>query len=67
MTSSPGFPSTFACASWASTWCFELDGVAERCLYLDQIWATHTIEEVGQAILAFQKRIKPRPWRGIPL
>lgn len=48
-------------------WCFELDGVAERCLYLDQIWATHTIEEVGQEILAFQKRIKPRPWRGIPL
>lgn len=48
-------------------WSFQLDAVAERCLYLDQIIHSNSIEEVGKAILDFRARIKRRAWRTLPV
>ncbi len=47
-------------------WCFELGGVAERCLYIEDIVETQTLEEVGRAILLFQQSIERKPWQELP-
>jgi len=48
-------------------WCFEVDGVARRCLYLDYLLDTHTMWDVDRAINNFLYTIEPRPWMDIPL
>ena len=48
-------------------WAYELDAVAERCLYLDYLIDTHTRADVERAIANFRRTIKPREWREIPL
>lgn len=48
-------------------WCFELEGVAARCLYLDDIWDTQSMNQVSQAILRFRGTISPRPWKELPV
>ena len=49
----------------ALCWCFRLDAVARRVLYLDQIRETQTIGEVGQLINTSRRLVKrlrgPRP------
>jgi hypothetical protein len=48
-------------------WGFHLDGVVHRNLYLDQIKATDTAEEVALAIEQFRDSLpKTRPWTSIP-
>ncbi|MCW5870543.1 MAG: hypothetical protein KIS61_25015 [Candidatus Eremiobacteraeota bacterium] len=46
----------------AMYWGFRVDGLARRCLYLDQIKNTRSRGEVTQAIQRFRSTIKPRPW-----
>ena len=48
-------------------WSFYLDGVAERCLYLDRIKNTHDIEEVIHEITRFRGQITKRPWKELPV
>lgn len=48
-------------------WCYELDGVAERCLYRDLISPSRTIDEAGNAILGFRQTRRMRPWRALPM
>ncbi len=49
-------------------WGFDLDAVAQRCLYLDALLRTQTIWDVNVAIEAFRKRgAARRPWRDIPV
>ncbi|MEV6395830.1 DUF1152 domain-containing protein [Streptomyces sp. NPDC051907] len=46
---------------------FELEGLARRCLYLDQIEDTHLIRQVSSAIAAFRDDVvRQRPPRRIP-
>ncbi len=45
---------------------FELDAVARRCLYLDQLRGTRTIFEVSAVIEAFRHEVTTRPRRSIP-
>lgn len=48
-------------------WSFHLEGVVRRNLYLDQIKATDTAEEVALAIEKFRDSLpKTRPWTSIP-
>ena len=46
----------------AMYWGFQVDGLARRCLYLDQIKGTRSRGEVTQAIQRFRASINPRPW-----
>lgn len=48
-------------------WCFEVDGVARRCLYLDYLLDTYDRWDVHRAISNFLYTIKPREWMNIPL
>ena len=48
-------------------WSFHLDGVAERCLYLDKIKTTNSMEEVQHEITRFHAQITKRPWKELPV
>ncbi|AYF74530.1 DUF1152 domain-containing protein [Nocardia yunnanensis] len=48
-------------------WGFELDAVADRVLYRDDIAHATTAFEVAAAIEAFRDRTPIRPWRSIPV
>ena len=48
-------------------WCFDLDGVARRCLYLDYLKDTYNQWDVHRAISNYLYTIKPREWMDIPL
>ncbi|MFA5507855.1 MAG: DUF1152 domain-containing protein [Vulcanimicrobiota bacterium] len=50
-------------------WSFHLQGVAERCLYLDKLEKTQTAGEVHQAIHRFRENNQKdhRPWRDLPV
>ncbi len=48
-------------------WCFELDAVAKRCLYLPELLKTRSYNDVDQVIQKFQQDYPPtRPWTSIP-
>lgn len=46
----------------AMYWGFEVDGLARRCLYLDQIKNTRSRGEITRAIHQFRSTITPKPW-----
>jgi hypothetical protein len=48
-------------------WCFRLDPVARRVLYLEELKQTQTYEEVASVIFAFRARREARPWTPIPV
>jgi hypothetical protein len=48
-------------------WSFELDALAQRCLYARALASTQTIFEVHAVIEAFRRETKTRPRRPIPL
>jgi hypothetical protein len=49
-------------------WCFHIEAVARRCLYLDELKRTQTWEEVGSVVLEFRARLPAhRDWRSIPV
>lgn len=48
-------------------WSFKLDGVAQRCLYLDRLEGTQTCNEVLIEIERFRGYNERKPWREIPL
>jgi len=49
-------------------WCFQLDGVARRVLYLEAIKETEHYWELSQAIAAFRREYAAiRPWEDIPV
>lgn len=48
-------------------WAFDLQRVAERCLYLDAVRLTHSIWDVNVIIEAFRKDIDRLPWEDIPV
>lgn len=47
-------------------WSFRLQGVAQRCLYLDYIDNTHSRMDVHRAISNYLYTVKPRPWLDFP-
>jgi hypothetical protein len=52
----------------AAYWCFNLEQVARRLLYLESIQATEEYRELEAAISAFRKNCGTvRPWRNIPV
>lgn len=48
-------------------WCFEVDAVARRCLYLDYLKDTWSRWDVHRAIHNYLYTITPREWQDIPL
>ena len=48
-------------------WSFKLDGVAERCLYLDRLDGSQTCNDVLIAIERFRGYNERKPWKDIPL
>ena len=48
-------------------WCFELQGVTRRCLYLDYIRDTHSRWDIHRAINNYLYTTKSREWMNIPL
>ena len=49
-------------------WAFELDAVAERCLYLDEVRETKSYARLSQAIEEFRAGLgKTKPWEEIPV
>lgn len=48
-------------------WSFHLEGVAERCLYINELYETEISGEVTRAILLFRGRVKQRPWKELPV
>lgn len=48
-------------------WCFKLDAVTDRVLYLDWLEGTSTLAEVWMRIEAYRSQIKPRPYEPIPV
>jgi len=48
-------------------WCFHLDAVAERNLYLDRIVDTATYTELSLAIERFRDTIETLPWIDLPM
>lgn len=50
-----------------SYWSFEVEGVAQRCLYIDYLLDTWTLWDVDRAINNFPYTIEPRPWQDIPI
>lgn len=49
----------------AMYWGFRVDGLAKRCLYLDQIVNTQSRGEITQAIHRFRESITLRPWKDL--
>ncbi|MBI3927082.1 MAG: DUF1152 domain-containing protein [Armatimonadetes bacterium] len=47
-------------------WCFEVDGVARRCLYLDYLRDTYSRWDVHRAIHNYLYTVTPREWLNIP-
>lgn len=47
-------------------WCFKLQGVAQRCLYLDYIVDTHSRMDVHRALSNYLYTVKPREWKNYP-
>lgn len=48
-------------------WCFQLEGVARRCLYLDWILDTHSRWDMHRALSNYLYTVTPREWMKIPL
>lgn len=48
-------------------WCFQLEGVAKRCLYLDYILDTHSRMDVHRALSNYLYTVQSRDWLNIPL
>jgi hypothetical protein len=48
-------------------WCFRLDPVARRVLYLEELKQTETYAEVGDVIERFRAGCSQRPWADIPV
>jgi hypothetical protein len=48
-------------------WCFDLDGVAKRCLYMDLLANTYNQWDMIRVINNFLYTIEPREWMDIPL
>lgn len=48
-------------------WAFNLEGIANRNLYLEQLRSTQTMWEVRAAIEVFRSHQKIKPWKAIPL
>lgn len=48
-------------------WSFHLEGVVNRCLYLDRILDTEDAAGVTQAIRAFRDQSFRRPWKDLPV
>ena len=48
-------------------WSFSLDGVAERCLYLEKIKDTDHLYGVTHAISTYRTFAKKRPWKELPV
>jgi hypothetical protein len=48
-------------------WCFRLDAVARRILYLDAMKQTEDYGDVCDGIELFRSRIAHRPWQDIPV
>jgi hypothetical protein len=48
-------------------WCFRLDPVARRVLYLEELKQTETYADVDAVIFSFRSRCPGRPWMGIPV
>lgn len=47
-------------------WCFRLQGVAQRCLYLDYIVDTHSRMDVHRALSNYLYTVTPREWLPYP-
>ncbi len=47
-------------------WCFRLEGVARRCLYLDWVQDTHSRWDVHRVLSNYLHTVEPRPWKSIP-
>ena len=47
-------------------WCFRLEGVAKRCLYLDYIQNTHSRMDIHRALSNYLYTAKSRPWKDFP-
>ncbi len=47
-------------------WGFQIEGLARRCLYLEQLLATRSRGEVTLAIQRYRASITPRPWMELP-
>lgn len=48
-------------------WSFKLEGVAQRCLYLDRLQGSQTCTDVLIAIERFRGYNQRKPWKDIPL
>lgn len=51
----------------AILWAFRLQEVARRCLYLDRLRRTHTLQEINEIIQNFRRDSSPRDWDDIPI
>lgn len=51
----------------AMYWAFQVDALAKRCLYMDEILKTRTRSEITRAIHGFRASISKREWMPIPL
>ena len=47
-------------------WCFKIDGLARRCLYLEPLLQTRTRGEVTRVIRDFRDQHQLRPWLDLP-
>ena len=47
--------------------CFELDAVARRVLYLDELRNTQTIYEIAAVLESYRSRRNAKPWQKIPV
>lgn len=47
-------------------WGFQIDGLARRCLYLEDLLTTRSRGEVTLAIQRYRASITPRPWLDLP-
>ncbi len=47
-------------------WCFQVDGLAHRCLYMDRIKETRSRGEVTVAISRFRETVQVRDWMNLP-
>jgi hypothetical protein len=48
-------------------WCFRLEAVAKRLLYPEELYWTHTMEEVSNVIRRYRETQSAREWRNLPL
>lgn len=51
----------------AQYWCFEVDAVARRCLYMKDILGTQTYAEIAAAIRRFRASIHPLENESLPM